>query len=55
MNIINLNYDVLREIAFKLNLETILNLSSTNKKIYIIFDDIFYKNLAIILYSRIFG
>ena len=54
MNIINLNYDVLREIAFKLNFETILNLSSTNKKIYIIFDDIFYKNLAIILYSRIF-
>ena len=54
MNIINLNYDVLREIAFKLNFETILNLSSTNKKIYIIFDDIFYKNLAIILYSQIF-
>jgi len=54
MNIINLNDDVLREIAFKLKFDTILNFSLANKKTYIVFDDIFYKNLAIILYSRIF-
>lgn len=54
MNIINLNDDILREIAFKLNFETILNFSLANKKTYIVFDDIFYKNLAFELWSHIF-
>jgi hypothetical protein len=54
MNIINLNDDILREIAFKLNFETILNFSLANKKTYIVFDEIFYNDLAYNLYSRIF-
>tara|TARA_Y100000389_G_scaffold179225_1_gene193055 strand:+ start:578 stop:868 length:291 start_codon:yes stop_codon:yes gene_type:complete len=41
-------------IAFKLDLKSILYLSSLNKYIYINLDNIFYNDLAYNLYSRIF-
>lgn len=42
----NLDYDVLREISYKLNLDSILIFSLVNKQIYSALDNIFYKNLA---------
>ena len=42
----NLDYDVLREISYKLNLDSILNFSLVNKQIYSALDNVFYKNLA---------
>ena len=51
---LNLHYDVLREISYKLNLETILIFSLVNKHIYSALDDSFYKNLAINYFGRDF-
>ena len=50
----NLNYDIIREISYKLNLESILIFSLFNKNIYNALDGVFYKNLAINYFGREF-
>jgi hypothetical protein len=50
----NLDYDVLREISYKLNLDSILNFSLVNKQIYSALDNVFYKNLAYNYFDRNF-
>ncbi len=50
----NLDYDIIREISYKLNLECILLFSMVNKSIYNALDTIFYKNLALNYFGRDF-
>jgi len=50
----NLDYDVLREISYKLNFESILIFSLVNKQIYSALDNVFYKNLAYNYFDRNF-
>lgn len=50
----NLDYDVLREISYKLNLDSILIFSLVNKQIYSALDNVFYKNLAYNYFDRNF-
>lgn len=50
----NLDYDVLREISYKLNFESILIFSLVNKHIYSALDNVFYKNLANNYFGRDF-
>ena len=50
----NLEYDVLREISYKLNFESILIFSLVNKQIYSALDNDFYKNLAYNYFGRDF-
>ena len=50
----NLDYDIIRQISYKLNLECILLFSMVNKSIYNALDTIFYKNLALNYFGRDF-
>ena len=52
LKLMNLNDDILREIGFNLDLQSILYLSSLNIYIYNTLDNIFYKNVAYKLYTR---
>lgn len=50
----NLDYDILREISYKLNFESILIFSLVNKQIYSALDNNFYRNLAYNYFGRDF-
>lgn len=51
---INLDYDIIREISYNLNFESILIFSMVNKNIYSALDNVFYKKLALDYYGRNF-
>ena len=50
----NLNDDLIRKIGYYLNFKNILSFSIVNKEVYELFDDNFYKNMAIKLYGKEF-
>ena len=50
----NLNQDIIRNLAYNLDLLTILNLSSVNKCTYQYLDELFYKSYAIYIFGEIF-
>ena len=47
----NLNYDILFSIANCLDFNNIINFSIINKENYLIFDDLFFTNLAFKMYT----
>ena len=47
----NLNYDILFSIANCLDFNSIINFSIINKENYLIFDDLFFTNLAFKMYT----
>ena len=51
MFMINLEDDVIYKITDYLNFNNIIYLSMTNKELYYLFDDLFFTNLAIKMYT----
>ena len=51
---INLEYDVIYKITDYLTFNNIIYLSMTSKEFYYLFDDLFFTNLAIKMYSNEF-
>ena len=51
---INLNPDIIRNLAYYLDLFSVLNLSQVDKQIYKYFDEIFYRYYAIYVFGEEF-
>tara|TARA_Y100000816_G_C26057444_1_gene554994 strand:+ start:475 stop:837 length:363 start_codon:yes stop_codon:yes gene_type:complete len=51
---INLEYDIIYKITDYLNFNNIIYLSMINKEFYYLFDDLFFTNLAIKMYTNEF-